>query len=218
MAARQGFVSSSQNAAMDTALRAGIALYTAGEAHAAHEPWEETWLELSAGDDERLFHGLIQFTAAVYHARQRNWDGAVGLAGHAQQYLTPLATTHRGINTDSVVTALQGLEADPERIERGPAPSLQYRGRQLTAADLEIEGITTAAGVVAEAYDGYDTAVVETAIDYAREEATGSQAKFIRLLASFVDDRGHRGIVYNRLRQNVERRQAKRDDVAGLFE
>ncbi|MFC7041788.1 DUF309 domain-containing protein [Halonotius sp. GCM10025705] len=203
---------------MDDALRAGIALYTAGDYHAAHEPWETVWLELPAGDDKQLLQGLIQFTAAVYHARQRNWDGAAGLAERAQSYLTAVPTPYRGIDVDSVVAALRALEADPERVERGPIPPLHYRGRELTAADLEIKGITTAASVVATEYEGYDTEVVETAIDYAREEATESEAQFIRLLTSFVDDRDHRGIVYNRLRQNVERRQAKRDDVAGLFD
>ena len=215
---RQAFVSAAASACMDTALRAGIALYTAGEIHAAHEPWEAVWLDLPDGDDERLFHGLIQFTAAVYHARQRNWEGAVGLAESAQGYLTPLPTPYCGIDIDSVVAALPDLESDPERVERGPIPPLHYQGRRLTAADLEIEGITTAASVVANEYNAYDTTVVESAIEYAREEATGSQAQYIRLLTSFVDDREHRGIVYNRLRQNVERRQAKRDDVAGLFE
>ncbi|TQQ81965.1 DUF309 domain-containing protein [Halonotius roseus] len=203
---------------MDTALRAGLALYTAGDYHAAHEPWEETWLELPDGDDERLLHGLIQFTGAVYHARDRNWDGAVGLAGQAQRYLTPLPTPYRGIDIDSVIAALQTLEADPEMIERGPAPPLCYRGQELTAADLEIEGITTVAGVVAAEYDAYETAIIERAVEYAREEVTGSGSQFIGLLTSFVDDRDHRGIVYDRLRQNVERRQAKREDVSGLFE
>jgi predicted metal-dependent hydrolase len=203
---------------MDTALRAGLALYTAGDYHAAHEPWEETWLDLPDGDDKRLLHGLIQFTAAVYHARGRNWDGTVGLAGQAQRYITPLPTPYRGIDVDRVVTALEKLEADPEMIERGPAPPLHYQGRQLTAADLEIEGITTAAGVVATEYDAYETTIIERAVEYAREEATGSGSQFIGQLTAFVDDRDHRALIYDRLRRKVERRQAKREDVSGLFD
>ncbi|TQQ82882.1 DUF309 domain-containing protein [Halonotius terrestris] len=203
---------------MDTSLRAGIVLYTAGDYHAAHEPWEETWLKLPDGDDERLFHGLIQFTAAVYHARQRNWEGAVGLAGQAQSYLIPLPSTHRGIATDSVVAALQTLESDPERIEREPAPPLLYEGQTLTAADLTVGGITTAASVVTAEYEAYDTAIIERAIEFARDEATGSQSEFIGQLTAFVDDRDRRRLIYDRLRRKVERRQAKRDDVSGLFE
>ena len=203
---------------MDIALRAGIALYTAGETHAAHEPWEAVWLDLPDGDDERLFHGLIQFTGAVYHAQTRNWDGAVGLAESAQGYLDPLATRYRGINTNDIAAACCRLAADPERIERAPAPPLSYEGRRLTAADLEIKGITTAAGVVAGEYDTYDTAIVERAVEYAREEAAESGSQFIGQLTAFVDDRERRALIYDRLRRKVERRQAKREDVSGLFE
>jgi len=203
---------------MESALRAGVALYTAGDFHAAHEPWEAVWLDLPDGDDERLLHGLIQFTAAVHHARQRNWSGAVGLATQAQSYLDSLPPTHRGIDTKAVTAALKRLAADPERVERGPPPPLLYEGRTLTAADLSLAGITTAADAVADEYDAYETATVEAAIGYAREEATGSQSTFIGLLSTFVDDRAHRRIVYDRLRRHVERRQAKADDVSGLFE
>ncbi|NIS31883.1 MAG: DUF309 domain-containing protein, partial [Actinobacteria bacterium] len=59
---------------MDAHLRAGIAIYNAGGYHAAHDAWEDHWLELEAGtDDERFLHGLIQFTAAVHHAQGANW-------------------------------------------------------------------------------------------------------------------------------------------------
>ncbi len=203
---------------MESSLRAGVALYTAGDYHAAHEPWEEAWLDLPDGDDERLLHGLIQFTAAIHHARQRNWSGAVGLAAQAQTYLVPIPATHHGIDTEAVSVALRQLEADPERVEREAVPPLLYTGRPLTAADLGIDGITTAAAAVADEYDPYDAAIIESALDYAREEATGSQSKFIGLLATFVDDRNHRAIVYDRLRQHVERRQAKAEDVSGLFD
>jgi len=203
---------------MDTALRAGVALYTAGETHGAHEPWEAVWLNLPEGNDERLLHGLIQFTGAVYHAETRNWAGAIGLAESAQGYLDPLSARYRGIDTDSVVTSLRRLAADPERIEREPAPPLRYEGRRLTAADLEIDGITTAADVVAGEYDSYEQGVVDAAIDYAREEATEGGSTFIGLLTPFVDDRDHREIVYDRLRQRVERRRDKEADVSGLFE
>lgn len=202
---------------MESSLRAGVALYTAGDYHAAHEPWEEAWLDLPDGDDERLLHGLIQFTAAIYHARQHNWSGTVGLATQAQTYLVPLPAAYRGINTERVVAALENLEVDPERIERAPAPPLHYEGRTLTAADLGVDGITTAACAVAEEYDAYDTAVIDTAVKYAREEADGLGGSFIGILTAFVDDREQRAIVYDRLRRKVERRQSKREDVSGLF-
>ena len=75
-----------------------------------------------------------------------------------------------------------------------------------------------AAGVVADEYDAYETAIIERAIEYAREEATGSGAQFIGQLTAFVDDRDRRVLIYDRLRRKVERRQAKREDVSGLFD
>lgn len=203
---------------MNSALQAGIALYTAGDYHAAHEPWEKVWLELPDSTDEQLLHGLIQYTAAVYHARKQRWEGAVGLAGQAQQYLSALPTAYNGINTDRLIMALQRLETDPVRIEREAAPPLRYHGERLTAADLEVDGIITAASTLAGESDAYDLSIIETAVNYAREEATGSKAQFIGMLTAFVDDRDHRNIVYDRLRKHVERQQAKREDVAGLFE
>ncbi|MFW6382860.1 MAG: DUF309 domain-containing protein, partial [Haloferacaceae archaeon] len=148
---------------MESSLRAGIVLYTAGDVHAAHEPWEAVWLDLPAGDDERLLHGLIQFVGAVHHARQRNWSGAVGLAERAPRYLDPLPTRYRGIDTEGVVAALGRLASDPERIEREPRPALTYEGRRLTAADTPLDTITTAARVVSAADDSYDASVVADA-------------------------------------------------------
>ena len=204
---------------MDESLRAGIAVYNAGATHAAHDAWEDHWLGLDEGtDDERLLHGLIQFTAAVYHAQQRNWSGAVGLAGSAQEYLAALPNRYRGVDLTAVRTYLRRLEADPERIERASPPLLVYKGRPLAAADLSVEEITLAAETIAEDSETYDLAVVKQAADYAHEEVDSVDTEFISLLTTFVDEGEHRGIVYNRLAAQVERRQQKQQDVAGLFE
>jgi len=204
---------------METSLRAGIAVYNAGAYHAAHDAWEDTWLDLPDGsDDERLFHGLIQFTAAVYHAHNRNWSGAGGLCESAGAYLADLPPTYRGVDLRSVRRYLDALKTDPERIERATPPALIYKGRALSAADLSVDGITMAAAVLAEEYDQYDESTIERAADYAREEASGVETRFIGLLTTFVDESTHRNIVYDRLAAQVERRQRKTRDVAGLFE
>jgi predicted metal-dependent hydrolase len=204
---------------MEEQLRAGIAIYNAGATHAAHDAWEEVWLDLPTGsDDERLLHGLIQFTAAIYHAQNRNWSGTVGLAESGREYLIQLPSTYRGVDIEALRNYLQALKKDPERIERASPPVLTYKGQPLAAADLELGAITTAAEVLAEEFDQYDEAVVEDAIEYAREEADSSQTEFISLLTTFVDESTHRGIVYNRLESQVERRRRKERDVAGLFD
>lgn len=204
---------------MEPHLRAGIAVYNAGATHAAHDAWEDVWLDLAEGSaDERLLHGLIQFTAAVYHAQQRNWSGAVGLSESGREYLRELPSTYRGVDLSVVTDYLGALQTDPERIERASPPGLRYRGRRLSAADLELDGITIAATVIAEDFDRYDEAVVDAATDYARREVDGGQTRFVGLLTTFVDESTHRGIVYDRLARAVERRQRKEEDVAGLFE
>ena len=204
---------------MEAQLRAGIAVYNAGATHAAHDAWEDVWLELPEGTaDERLLHGLIQFTAAVYHAQHRNWSGTVGLCASGREYLRGLPSTYCGVDLTVVTDYLQALQNDPERIERTGPPALRYRGQPLSAADLELDAIITAAAVIAEDFDRYDEDVVDAAADYAREEVEGGQTQFIGLLTTFVDESTHRGIVYDRLTRAVERRHRKERDVSGLFD
>ena len=204
---------------MDDSLRAGIAVYNAGATHAAHDAWEAHWLGLDEGtDDEQLLHGLIQFTAAIYHAENRNWSGAVGLARSGQEYLAELPDRYRGVDLTVVRAYLRRLEVDPERIERAAPPRLIYKGQPLVAADLSVDEIALAAETIAADSEAYDQDSVEQAVEYAREEADSADTEFIGLLVTFVDEATHRSIVYNRLATQVERRQQKQQDVAGLFE
>jgi len=204
-------------------LRAGIAVYNEGDYHAAHDAWEDTWLDLPDGsDDERLLHGLIQFTAAVHHARSRNWSGATGLATSAVEYLEPLPADHRGVNVGAVRRYLRALAADPETIERARPLALSHRGAMLQVADLDVPERGVAARVLAEEY-GYDESVVADAARYAREEATGEgegrsgSRRFIALVTDFATEADRRGLVYQRLEGLVERRRSKESDVEGLF-
>ena len=203
---------------MDEAIAAGVVVYNAGEHHAAHDAWEDEWLELESGtDDERLLHGLIQFTAAVYHSRRRNWSGARKLARSADEYLAGLGDDYRGVDLATIRAYLRRLGADPEHAERARPPALRYRGEALDAADLDLDALAVAGGVVAEEYD-YDEDVVEHAVGYAREEAGTARSRFRALLVDFVGERDRRGLVYDRLRDHVRRRRRKETDVDGLFE
>jgi hypothetical protein len=209
---------------MDASLRAGIAVYNIGEHHAAHDAWEERWLELTDGtDDERFLHGLIQFTAAVYHARRRNWSGATGLADSAGDYLEGLSTTYRGVNVGEVRTFLATLAADPEVIERRRPLALTYEGRRLRPADLAPAATGIVATLLAEEYaDRYDPEIVDRAVQYAREEraADEGQSRFTALVADFAGahDSDRRALVYQRLADHVDRRRSRERDVAGLFD
>ncbi|PSQ62929.1 MAG: DUF309 domain-containing protein [Halobacteriales archaeon SW_8_66_22] len=205
---------------MEAHLRAGIAIYNAGRYHAAHDAWEDHWLGLeSGGDDEQFLHGLIQFTAAVHHARTRNWSGATGLAESGREYLAGLSGEYRGVNVADVCAYLAGLDADPELIERSRPLALTHQGNQLVPADLEFEAAAVAAEVLAEA-DGYDEETIKRAADYAAAdldaERTGSP--FVPLVFDFLRQPDDRGIVFQRLSEHVDRRADREADVEGLFD
>ncbi len=203
---------------MRASLTAGIAVYNAGEYHAAHDAWEATWLELETGtDDERFLHGLIQFTAVVYHGRRRNWSGARKLARSAGGYLDGLTADYRGVDLTAVRTYLARIAADPEYAERARPPALRHEGRERTPADLSLDALAIAADVVAEEHV-FDDDVVEAAVEYAREEEGTARSRFRALVADFVHESERRTLVYSRLRDHVQRRRREETDVEGLFE
>ncbi|TYL36888.1 DUF309 domain-containing protein [Natronococcus pandeyae] len=200
-------------------LRAGVAIYNDGYYHAAHDAWEDYWLELESGtDDERLLHGLIQFTAAVYHARERNWEGATGLAESAFEYLADLPADYRNLRLQPIRAALEELATDPEVVERRSPPRIEHEGSAPTLADLDVETTAIAAVVLAPEL-GFDAEPVERAWTYAQRdlEAGEDDSRFISLLFDFVREEEHRGIIYRRLTGHVDRRRAREEDVEGLF-
>jgi hypothetical protein len=202
-------------------LRAGVAVYNAGEYHAAHDAWEDYWLDLERGtDDERLLHGLIQFTAVVYHARQRNWQGLAGLVESATEYLADLPDEYRGIDVAVVRSALVRFGADPERIERGPPPRLVHEGEAITPDDLRFGPAAIAARIIAEEHERYDEDVLVRATDYAREDLDAGQgtSEFVTFVMDFARVSDDQDIVYQRLSDHVARRDRRASDVAGLFD
>ncbi|WP_226040383.1 DUF309 domain-containing protein [Natrinema sp. DC36] len=200
-------------------LRAGVAIFNSGHYHAAHDAWEDRWLELEAGsDDERLLHGLIQYSGAVYHARERNWEGAVGLAESAGEYLAGLPADSRDLRLEPIRAELARLAADPEIIERRPPGRIEHEGDSPGLTDLGFEPTAIAAVVLAEEF-GYDEVPVGRARAYARQdlEAGDDGSVFITLLFDFVREDENRGIISQRLTDHVGRRRAREEDVDGLF-
>ncbi|MFB6362395.1 MAG: DUF309 domain-containing protein [Halobacteriales archaeon] len=211
---------------MEDHLRAGIAIYNAGYYHAAHDAWEDHWLDLAAGTaDERFLHGLIQFTAAVHHGQHGNWDGLEGLAESGAGYLDGLASPYRGVNVGSVRRYLRDLAADPEHVERMAPPVVTMDGAALELSDLTYPAVTIAAAVLAEELEGFEESVIERAIAFAAEAVEAREAgevhgddRFLTLVTDFVRDAEHRPLIYQRLEGHVERRVAELEDVEGLFD
>ena len=203
---------------MDAHLRAGLAVYNAGRYHAAHDAWEDYWLALDDGDDERFLHGLIQFTAVVHHGTGENWSGARGLAESAGEYLADLPADYRGVNLDDARPFLERVAEDPDAVDWDAPPELTHEGEPVGYSDLDFEATAVAAEVLAEA-DGYDESVVTDAIGYARKELDEQgEGRFVGQLFAFVQEAENRPVVYTHLVQHVERERQKDDDVAGLFD
>ncbi|QIB73148.1 DUF309 domain-containing protein [Halogeometricum borinquense] len=206
---------------MERTLRVGAAVFNAGDYHAAHDAWEDEWLALEDDTaDERLLHGLIQYTAAVHHVRNRNWSGAQGLATSASEYLAALPSDYRTVNVGGVRTYLDRLAADPEFGERAPPVPLTLDGTVVRADDLSFEGITDAAAIVAADSERFEEDVIADAATYGREEVESGAAvtRFVALLFEFVGDRDQRSLIYQRLEQHVGRRRSREDDVSDLFD
>ena len=209
---------------MESHLRAGIAVFNAGAFHAAHDAWEDRWLELESGtDDERFLPGLIQYTAAVHHAHHRNWGGATGVAGSAGEYLSGLPGEYRGVNVGTIREYLSALAADPEVIERRRAPPLTHEGSVVTPSDLGFDATAVAAECLAEKHG--DEELIERAVEFARKDLDGTEplrgetdTPFVPLLFDYVREPENRGIIVQRLGSHVDRRAAREEDVAGLFE
>ncbi len=210
---------------MEAHLRAGIAVFNAGGYHTAHDCWEEYWLDLESGsDDERFLHGLIQYTAAVHHARNRNWGGATGLAESAGEYLAGLPPEYHGVDIASVRAYLATLLDDPEVIERRRPLALTHHGTVVGPADLDFEATAVAAEALAEAHG--EEELVAQAIGFAREDIDGTaepdrgetDSRILPLVFDYVREPAQRGIITQRLEQHCERRQAKVDDVSDLFD
>jgi predicted metal-dependent hydrolase len=201
-------------------LRAGVAIYNDGEFHAAHDAWEDCWLDFDSGtDDERLLHGLIQFTAAVHHAQGANWTGVRGLAESGAGYLADLPAEYREVNLGEVRAYLRAVASDPEHVERVAPPKLTHGDAALRPEDLRFEASAVIAEVLAEEY-GYDDEVVEQAIEYARADLEEEKAtsQFVTFVMDFARDPANRGIVFQRMEGAVGKREHKETDVEGLFD
>lgn len=204
--------------AVRAALTAAAALCAAEEYHAAHDPLEAVWLGLSAGDDERLLHGLIQFTAGVYHATTRNWSGAAGLGSSAADYLATVEES-RGVTVGPIEAFCRSMATDPAVIERRSPPPIRIDGTTPTYETLSPPAVWAAAEAVATEH-GYDEEIPTEAARFARADRSRGDTPepFTRFLRAFLAADEHRPLAFERLTGHVERRQLEESDVAGLFE
>lgn len=196
-------------------LRAGMALFNAGHYLAAHEPWEELWLEDPRGEREDCVQGLVQATAATYKARTGNWDGAVGLATSGRAYLGGCAETELPVDVGPLREWLAAIARDPEVAERRRPPALRLDGAAVTPADLTYPAAGEAAEALAETRGDE---IVEQAVAYAEADlAEGVETSpFVALTLEYLRDGSP--TAQKRLAEHVGRREGRDADVEGLFE
>jgi predicted metal-dependent hydrolase len=206
-------------------------LFDDGFYHAAHDPLEAAWLESDRDDQEgRFLQGLVQLTAAVHHARERNWTGCVGLATSAREYLDAVPDEYEGVNVALVRRVLDTLATDPEVVERRLMPALAADGERVERDRLDPAAAALVAAALAEER-GLDESVIERAAAYAREDRERAAAddviatrgrneasKLERFLVDFATNDADYEIVYARLSDHVDRRDHRASDVDGLFD
>lgn len=195
-------------------LRAGAALYNAGHYLAAHEPWEDLWLEDPRESRQDCIQGLVQATAATYKARTGNWPGAVGLAESGRAYLA--ACDGDGpIEAEPLRRWLEAVATDPEVAERRQPPALRLDGEVVRPTDLQFPAAGEAARALAETRGDE---LVERAVDYAESDLAAEEASspFVTLTLEYLS--GEPPTARQRLEEHVQRRQSRDGDVDGLFE
>lgn len=105
------------------ALAEGLRRYQEGEFFAAHEAWENVWLE--AQEPEKMFlQGLIQVTAAFHHLQRNNLRGTAQLLRAALRRLERYPACFGGI---SVVLLCNDIREWLQALETGAlAPQLSF--------------------------------------------------------------------------------------------
>ncbi|MDZ7746536.1 MAG: DUF309 domain-containing protein [Halobacteriales archaeon] len=194
-------------------LRAGVAVFNAGHYHAAHDAWEPPY-RAAEGDRRAYLQGLIQFAAAAHHVTTGNREGSQGLADSALEYLDG----HDGdIDLDPVRAWLTACRDDYERVANERPPALTYAGERLDVRDLQYPAVAVAAPLVADA-TGYDADLLDSGAEFALADLPDDpNSPFVTLVLDFLHGE-RRGVIVQRLDQHVTRRQAREDDVTGLFD
>ncbi|PSP17710.1 DUF309 domain-containing protein [Halobacteriales archaeon QH_10_67_13] len=214
---------------MNTPLRAGAAVYNDGAYRWAAEVWDTSGgrpdgadapdasdVRAAAPADQgtRLLDGLAVTAGAIAAARARDWSAARDRAGRGMAALD--GSVPEAVVIAPVCAYLATLQTDPAVIERRRSPPVVVAGDRLARSDLGFEATALAARALAT-LRGDD---IERAIAYASEDVAEEtvSSPFVTLVFDYVRDADHRGLIVERLTQHADRRQAKDDDVAGLFD
>lgn len=214
---------------MEPRRRAGSAAFNDGAYAIAADIWsgapeddqsdETSWDDHRGGEADRTPGGLCEVLSrvagAILAARTRDWESA---RDRARRALTGLdaSPSPGGTELAPLRAYAATLRTDPAVVERRRPSSILEDGTQITWSDLGFEATAVAARALAGAR-GDD---IERGIGYAQEDVANAvvSSPFVALVFDYVRDSDHRALVVERLSQHADRRQAKDDGVAGLFD
>ena len=114
----------------------GLALARRGEFFQAHEAFETAWRAAAAGERD-FFQGLVHAVVFAYQAGRGKAVGAERQRQKALRRLAPYAPTHRGLDVDRVLAALEGAEPDLREylVERDAQPPVAVEEEQEAKRD-----------------------------------------------------------------------------------
>ena len=84
----------------------GVACFNRRDYFAAHEAWEEIWMEVT-GDARPFYQGLIQVAVCLHHFGNGNTRGARKLFHSSHRYLQTFRPRYRGIDLDRLLGELR---------------------------------------------------------------------------------------------------------------
>jgi Cysteine-rich CPXCG/Domain of unknown function (DUF309) len=111
--------------ALEDNVRTGQERFQRGKLHAAHEAWEEGWIQ-AKGAERDLLQALVQLAAGFYQWSRGKPEGAATLFSRARGHLAAIPSTLLGVEVSELELDLEGFEEAAARGEAPPAtPSVR---------------------------------------------------------------------------------------------
>ena len=88
----------------------GVELFNRARFFAAHEAWEELWLQ-SQQEEKRFLQGLIQLAAAFHHFQRGNLKGTRSLMEAAVAKMQAFRPSRRGLDLQQLMTEVEHWQA-----------------------------------------------------------------------------------------------------------
>jgi len=105
---------------MDASLARGVELFNGGRFFAAHEVWEEIWVEC-VGTEKLLLQGLVEIAAGYAKVETGVRNGALKLLSRGLEHLRPYLPAALGLDLTPLA---DGVEADVQRLRAAPETAI----------------------------------------------------------------------------------------------